>query len=78
MASGPMIGERPRRPAGRRREAGWVLPPSSPVKEISLLEVVLRFAARFAAASGVIALLIWLGWVMLDVKNLQSGFTLPS
>jgi uncharacterized membrane protein len=25
----------------------------------------------------VVALLIWLGWVMLDVKNMQSGFTLP-
>jgi len=25
----------------------------------------------------VIALVIWVTWVMLDVKNLQSGFTLP-
>jgi hypothetical protein len=47
------------------------------VKEISLLEVVLRGAARFAAVSGVIALLVWLTWVMLDVRNMQSGFTLP-
>jgi hypothetical protein len=48
------------------------------VKEISLLELVGRFVARFAAVSGVIALLIWITWVMLDVRNLQSGFTLPS
>jgi hypothetical protein len=47
------------------------------VKEISLLELVLRGAARFAAISGVIALLVWLTWVMLDVRNMQSGFTLP-
>jgi hypothetical protein len=47
------------------------------VKEISLLEVLLRGAARFAAVSGVIALLVWVTWVMLDVKNMQSGFTLP-
>ncbi len=47
------------------------------MKEISLLEVVLRGAARFAAVSGVIALLVWLTWVMLDVRNMQSGFTLP-
>ena len=48
-----------------------------PVKEISLLEVLGRIAAKVAAASGVIALVIWVTWVMLDVKNLQSGFTLP-
>jgi hypothetical protein len=47
------------------------------VKEISLLEVLLRGAARFAAVSGVIALLVWVTWVMLDVRNMQSGFTLP-
>lgn len=47
------------------------------VKEISLVEVLLRGAARFAAVSGVIAFLVWLTWVMLDVKNMQSGFTLP-
>ena len=47
------------------------------MKEISLLELVLRGAARFAAISGVIALLVWLTWVMLDVRNMQSGFTLP-
>jgi hypothetical protein len=48
------------------------------MKEISPLEVVLRGAARFAAVSGVIALLVWVTWVMLDVRNMQSGFTLPS
>jgi hypothetical protein len=47
------------------------------VKEIGLLELLLRAAGRLAAISGVIALLIWLTWVMLDVKNMQSGFTLP-
>ncbi len=47
------------------------------VKEISLVEVLLRGAARFAAVSGVIAFLVWITWVMLDVKNMQSGFTLP-
>lgn len=48
------------------------------MKEISLVEVLLRAAGRVAAVSGVVALLVWLTWVMLDVKNLQSGFTLPS
>lgn len=47
------------------------------MKEISALELLGRFVARFAAVSGVIALLIWITWVMLDLKNLQSGFTLP-
>lgn len=47
------------------------------MKEISLLEVLGRLAAKVAAVSGVIALLVWITWVMLDVKNLQSGFTLP-
>jgi hypothetical protein len=47
------------------------------VKEVSLLEVLARAAARVAAVSGVIALLVWVTWVMLDVKNMQSGFTLP-
>jgi hypothetical protein len=36
-----------------------------------------RIVARFAAVSGVIALLVWVTWVMLDIRNLQSGFTLP-
>lgn len=59
-------------------KAGWIPPLRHPVKEISPLELLLRFAARFAAAAGVLALLAWLTWVMLDVKNMQSGFTLPS
>lgn len=41
------------------------------------MEMAGRFLARFAAISGAIALLIWLTWVMLDLKHLQSGFTLP-
>jgi hypothetical protein len=48
-----------------------------PMKKVTLLEVAAQFVARFAAVSGVIALLIWITWVMLDIKNLQSGFTLP-
>jgi hypothetical protein len=48
------------------------------VREISLIELLLRNAARAAAASGVIAVLVWLTWVMLDVRHMQSGFTLPS
>ncbi|MEI6029889.1 MAG: hypothetical protein WCQ20_01840 [Synechococcaceae cyanobacterium ELA739] len=47
------------------------------MKEISLLEMLVKSAGRFAAVSGVIALLVWVTWVMLDIKNLQSGFTLP-
>lgn len=41
------------------------------------MELLFRNAARFAAVSGVIALLVWLTWVMLDVSHMQSGFTLP-
>ena len=48
-----------------------------PVKEISLMELALRIGARVAAVSGVIALVVWLTWVMLDFKSMQSGFTLP-
>lgn len=62
---------------GGRLPAGWGQLPPTAVKEISLLEVLARFAARFAAISGGIALLIWVTWVMLDLKNLQSGFSLP-
>lgn len=50
---------------------GW------PVKEISGLKLLGRFAARFAALTGLIALVIWITWVMLDLRHLQSGFTLP-
>lgn len=52
-------------------------PPTQAVKEISLLETVLRTAAKLAAVSGLLALVIWVTWVMLDIRNLQSGFTLP-
>ena len=41
------------------------------------MEIVLRSAAKVAAASVVVAVLIWVLWVMLDVKGLQPGFTLP-
>ena len=41
------------------------------------MELLLRLAGRVAAVSGVIALVVWVTWVMLDVRNLQSGFTLP-
>ncbi|MBU6353544.1 MAG: hypothetical protein KGQ81_01160 [Cyanobacteria bacterium REEB498] len=47
------------------------------MKEISPMELLLRIGGRVAAVSGVIALIVWVTWVMLDVKNLQSGFTLP-
>lgn len=47
------------------------------MKEISALEMAGRFFARFAAVSGGVALLVWITWVMLDLKHLQSGFTLP-
>ena len=47
------------------------------MKEISPLELIARNFARFAAVSGVIALVIWLTWVLLDIEHMQSGFTLP-
>lgn len=47
------------------------------MKEVSAVELLGKAIARFAAVSGVIALLIWITWVMLDLKHLQSGFTLP-
>ncbi len=47
------------------------------MKNVSVAEMVLKSAASFAAVSGVVALLIWVTWVMLDIKGLQSGFTLP-
>lgn len=47
------------------------------MKNVSVVEIVLKSAARVAAVSGVVALLIWISWVMLDIKGLQSGFTLP-
>jgi len=47
------------------------------VKEISLLEMVLRSLARIAAGAGIAAVLLWLLWVMLDVRHMNSDFTLP-
>lgn len=47
------------------------------MKEISLLEVLARGAARVAALSGVLAVVVWVTWVMLDLGHLQKGFTLP-
>ena len=47
------------------------------MKEISSLELIIRFIGRMAAVSGVMALVGWATWVMLDIRNLQSGFTLP-
>jgi hypothetical protein len=47
------------------------------MKEISMTEVLLRWLAKAAAVSGVLAVVVWLTWVMLDLKHLQSGFTLP-
>lgn len=78
-ASGALVGGRPLMwmPPGDGA-AGWG--PShatGTMKEISPLELIGRTVARVAAVSGVLALLIWVTWVMLDVKNLQSGFTLP-
>jgi hypothetical protein len=48
------------------------------VKEISPVEVLLRAGARVAAVAGVLVLLGWVFWVMLDFKSMQSGFTLPT
>lgn len=48
------------------------------MKEISPVEVLLRGLAKFAAGAGVVALLGWLSWVMLDVQHMQKGFTLPN
>lgn len=45
------------------------------VKEISL-EVVLRSLARVAAGTGIAAVLLWLLWAMLDVRYIDSAFTL--
>ncbi|MCH9714569.1 MAG: hypothetical protein ACNA8O_10600 [Cyanobacteriota bacterium] len=47
------------------------------MKQVSVGELLLKGVARFAAISGGIALLVWLTWVMLDFKSMQSGFTLP-
>ena len=47
------------------------------LREMSVVELLLRNVGKFAAVSGVIGVVIWLSWVMLDIKHLQSGFTLP-
>ena len=47
------------------------------MKEVGLLEVALRTAAKVAAVTGVVAVVVWLSWVMLDVEHMNSGFTLP-
>ena len=50
---------------------------SSAMKEVGLVEVTLRTAAKVAAVGGVLAVVIWLSWVMLDVEHMNGGFTLP-
>ena len=47
------------------------------MKEIRIFELVVRNIARFTAVSGVIALMVWLTWVLLDFEHMNSGFTLP-
>lgn len=47
------------------------------MKEMSPLELLLRLGGRVALLVGVLAVVAWLSWVMLDVKHMQSGFTLP-
>ena len=47
------------------------------MKETGFTEVALRTAAKVFAAAGLMALLFWLGWVMIDVEHMNSGFTLP-
>ncbi|MFZ9282312.1 MAG: hypothetical protein ACO24U_06435 [Prochlorococcaceae cyanobacterium] len=47
------------------------------MKQVSFASEVLRTMGRFAAFSGVLAVVLWITWVMLDLKHLQSGFTLP-
>ena len=47
------------------------------MKEISLLELLARNAARFAAVSGVLAVVIWLTWVLLDFEHMQRVHPAP-
>ena len=47
------------------------------MKETGVTELALRPAAKLLAAAGLLALLFWLGWVMIDVEHMNSGFTLP-
>ena len=48
------------------------------MREMSLMELVLRNLAKVAAGAGIAAALLWLTYVMLDVQHMQSGFTLPT
>lgn len=48
------------------------------MREMSLMELVLRNLAKVAVGAGIAAVLLWLTYVMLDVQHMQSGFTLPS
>ena len=56
---------------------GGVIERPLSMKETGFTEVVLRTAAKVLAAAGLLALLFWLGWVMIDVEHMNSGFTLP-
>ena len=56
---------------------GGVIERPLSMKETGFTEVALRTAAKVFAAAGLLALLFWLGWVMLDVEHMNSGFTLP-
>ena len=47
------------------------------MKQVGLVEVALLTAAKVAAVAGVLALVGWMTWVMLDVEHMNSGFTLP-
>ena len=47
------------------------------VKEVSIVEMLVRSLGKVAAGAGVAALLLWLTYVMLDLGHMQSGFTLP-
>ena len=47
------------------------------MKNLSLVEILLRNTAKVAAGSGIAALLLWLTYVLLDVQHMNSGFTLP-
>ena len=47
------------------------------MKNVSLVEILLRNIAKVAAGSGIAALLLWLTYVMLDVQHMNSSFTLP-
>ena len=47
------------------------------MREISLFEAILKFLARVAAGAGIAAFLLWILVVMLDLKHMNSSFTLP-